>query len=504
MARIGGLVSILVSWLQILSAFTVTFKMHWPSNFAGYSKGSGTAVNLEVFSFLAIGNCAFAIPFINKFLLQIFTPPVFVGAVFLAWSVFRACDRKKLAPDKQGVMEQARTAQAWQFAIMIVQLLYPKLATNTFQMFRCVDLGDRLGLLLEADFSKTCFDGVHMAYVPIAVLSAVVYLVGLPAGAFFCLRRNRGRLVQFDVQSKFGDLYRKYENSFYYWECILMLQKCMLTGAMCAIAPGSPVQLLVAVFVCMVYLLLVFHANPYKGLPEDRLAFLTSLCLTTSLILGFALITDDRHAPVFDVNVVGVLLILINILPFPYFAYVVSRIVCFGPNYGILMSAEAGSWGEDEGTKLDGPGSDGEERGSRSRPPRIKIKRELSVVQMRRAVEHEQVVILQATSNKHREAHIARIKKRGARAEARVKARLAERKVAKARAGRGPGAIRKEKKKKKKAEEKKKEKEKEKKKTVVMPVVDESKDQLSQEIRTWSVGGGDRSPSTPRPMRDIK
>ena len=51
---------------------------------------------------------------------------------------------------------------------------------------------------------------------------------------------------------------------------------------------------------------------------------------------------------------------------------------------------------------------------------------------------------------------------------------------------------------------KKKKKKKEKKETAVMPVVDESKDQLSQEIRTWSVGGGDRSPSTPRPMRDIK
>ena len=213
---------------------------------------------------------------------------------------------------------------------------------------------------------------------------------------------------------------------------------------------------------------------------------------------------DDRDAPFFDMNVVGVLLILINILPFPYLAYAVSRIVRFGPNYryGILMSAEAGSWSEDEGTKLDGPGSDGEERGGRSRPPRIKMKRQLSVVEMRRAVEHEQVVILQATSNKHREAHIARIKEREARADARVKARLVERTAAKARMGRGPGAIGNDKKKKKDEEEKEKEKEKkkkkkrkEKKKTVVMPVVDLSKEQVVQEIKTWSVGGGDRSRS---------
>ena len=40
-----------------------------------------------------------------------------------------------------------------------------------------------------------------------------------------------------------------------------MLQKCLLTGAMCAIAPGSPVQLLVALLVCSAYLLLILHGK---------------------------------------------------------------------------------------------------------------------------------------------------------------------------------------------------------------------------------------------------
>ena len=71
----------------------------------------------------------------------------------------------------------------------------------------------------------------------------------------------------------------------------------MLTGAMVAIAPGSPLQLLIAMFVCLAYLLLVVHASPFKGRLEDRLAFLVSLCLTVSLALGFALITDDPARP---------------------------------------------------------------------------------------------------------------------------------------------------------------------------------------------------------------
>ena len=58
----------------------------------------------------------------------------------------------------------------------------PKLATRTFQMFRCVDLGPRIGTLLEADFSKTCFKGVHAEYVPVAVGSAGHTSPRLPRG----------------------------------------------------------------------------------------------------------------------------------------------------------------------------------------------------------------------------------------------------------------------------------------------------------------------------------
>ena len=50
--RLSGIVTILISWLQILSALTITYKMRWPSNFSAYSRGAGTFVNLRTFQFL--------------------------------------------------------------------------------------------------------------------------------------------------------------------------------------------------------------------------------------------------------------------------------------------------------------------------------------------------------------------------------------------------------------------------------------------------------------------
>ena len=109
----------------------------------------------------------------------------------------------------------------------------PKLATRTFQMFRCVDLGEKIGQLLDADFSKQCFEGVHADYVPFAIFSVVFYLVGLPLGTFVVLFLNRKRLDQPQIESKYGDLYRQYDNEWYFWECLLMIQKCFLTGKSC-------------------------------------------------------------------------------------------------------------------------------------------------------------------------------------------------------------------------------------------------------------------------------
>ena len=75
------------------------------------------------------------------------------------------------------------------------------------------------------------------------------------------------------------------------------------------------------------------HAKPFKGLLEDHLAFLVSLCLTVSLCFGFALITDGTDEPVFNLHSVGVALICTNMLPFLYAIFAALKILRHGENY---------------------------------------------------------------------------------------------------------------------------------------------------------------------------
>jgi len=77
-------------------------------------------------------------------------------------------------------------------------------------------------------------------------------------------------------------------------------------------------------------------ASPYKGILEDTLAFVTSLCLSLSLILGFAIITDTSDAKVFNMTTMGMVLIAINVLPFFFLMYALLKIVRKGSDVCIL------------------------------------------------------------------------------------------------------------------------------------------------------------------------
>ena len=106
------------------------------------------------------------------------------------------------------------------------------------------------------------------------------------------------------------DRYRPYEEDWPYWEVALQLQKCMLTGAMCAIEPGSPLQLVIALLCCLAYMLLVLFAGPCKF-------FFAGLFL-----IFLARFLSDLFA--------GLILIVINVLPFLYFFCVLCSVLFVG------------------------------------------------------------------------------------------------------------------------------------------------------------------------------
>ena len=101
-----------------------------------------------------------------------------------------------------------------------------------------------------------------------------------------------------------------------------------MTGAMCVVAPGSSVQLLLAVLVMLIYTMTILKTAPYEEDTEDWSSFIACSALTLTTIGGFALITDDPDAPTYETILLSHLLIGINIVCFAIDILIVIMFDC--------------------------------------------------------------------------------------------------------------------------------------------------------------------------------
>jgi CRP-like cAMP-binding protein len=88
-----------------------------------------------------------------------------------------------------------------------------------------------------------------------------------------------------------------------------------MTGAMCVVESGSPIQLLYATFIMSGYTLVVLKTAPFKAKNEDWISFIVATVLVLDTLAGFSLIMDLHRDPqALDSNAIGVGLIIMNAL----------------------------------------------------------------------------------------------------------------------------------------------------------------------------------------------
>ena len=79
------------------------------------------------------------------------------------------------------------------------------------------------------------------------------------------------------------------EPKFWYFEIIIIMHKCIMTGAMVVIGNGTPMQPLVAMFLQLMFLLVVLKMAPYNDDLDDWSSFVCSFALTLTTLGGFLL-----------------------------------------------------------------------------------------------------------------------------------------------------------------------------------------------------------------------
>ena len=88
----------------------------------------------------------------------------------------------------------------------------------------------------------------------------------------------------------------------------------LMTGLLALIAPGTPIQLLVSLFVMVGYFLYLLKVAPYFNTIDDSVSILATAATCVVLLVGLLLIMDEGRAKKsFDDETMGQVLVWITV-----------------------------------------------------------------------------------------------------------------------------------------------------------------------------------------------
>jgi hypothetical protein len=166
---------------------------------------------------------------------------------------------------------------------------YFMLSTNAFEYFNCAvdsSRGDRHYMINNPAMECWNFSqpNLHTKLLPVALLSVLLYPVGIAALFLYILRKHRhlltdrSRLMALDRKSAsaadllkreelltatrgFGFLFERYEDEYYYWEVVIMMRK------VCYVMVGSLMRSPIEQILTMFFTLTVFSSVFLNFLP---------------------------------------------------------------------------------------------------------------------------------------------------------------------------------------------------------------------------------------------
>lgn len=190
--------------------------------------------------------------------------------------------------------------------------------SKTFTLFKCKKIQGIQEALLVMDYGQTCHTGEHATFMILGFICLFLYVLGIPFLIFLLLWWNKEALHDTSkprhqlIKSALGGLYTQYEPSYWWFEIFLLFNKTMMCGGLVMAAPGTPLQVLIAILIMQCHLLVTLKMAPYVSDGEDMSAFLSSLTLTLTTVVGLVLMQDSPDTAgnqSFDADVLAFLLI---------------------------------------------------------------------------------------------------------------------------------------------------------------------------------------------------
>ncbi|CAN0183065.1 unnamed protein product [Scytosiphon promiscuus] len=269
MAHVVPLTSVkivLVAW-QIVTQFSSVVHVVYPGVYEKFLSVLNV-VNFN-FGFILSVSCIVDTNFYGRLFFATISPLVVFGALAVTYAVSKSRNRHSAA----GM--QATKSRHLSITLFILFVVYSSVSFTVFQTFVCERLDTGVDYL-RADYSLTCYTGVHKAMMVYAGLMIFVYPLGIPALYTWWLLSNRHDLVKVGAPETFverapnldrlqpmRDLWAPYKPHRYYFEVVECGRRIALTGLAAFLLPDSAAQVAIEVVLAAFFMTVSDVLSPF-------------------------------------------------------------------------------------------------------------------------------------------------------------------------------------------------------------------------------------------------
>lgn len=208
---------------------------------------------------------------------------------------------------------------------LLVFVMYPGLTNKIFEGFMCRNLGDTW--VLHTDYTFECYTSNWYLLASICGVLAILWPIGLPAFLYHRLRKDQTLIHEEDVDTlKFWDFaIGDYDVNHWYWECVELSRKMILSGMLGLLGRGSIKQVAVGVVVSFLFFAFALKEHPFESKPLNLVKFACEFQLFLILLSCLVIQTDLRRLTEDNVDDLGAFQLVTTFATIPLVAYVVVK-----------------------------------------------------------------------------------------------------------------------------------------------------------------------------------
>lgn len=274
MDSVAGQLQVLISHFQVMSSFSVSIDIEWPSMFGDFCNVFAF-LSLDVNSLFALG-CVASTNYYGSIMITFLLPTIaFPLIVVVAFICIEYCELEK----------ESVKNKAWLASLYLMFLIYPNCCATFLSTFYCHTVEETDYLVM--DYSLTCYDSEWSFYAGISIAGICLYCIGIPLLDYIILFQNQHKLfISEKFEGRFGFIYGRFQEEYFYWELVEMLRKFVMGGLLMFVKSGTFEQVVVGIIMAGAFLMLQFRFRPFAEDVDNNLAIMGGIATTCTMLMA--------------------------------------------------------------------------------------------------------------------------------------------------------------------------------------------------------------------------